>query len=40
VSHLQAPLRAAVVTVLLINHPRANNANVVQDVLLRWVHGR
>lgn len=29
-----------VVTVMLINHPNANNANAVQDALLRWVHGR
>ena len=29
-----------VVTVMLINHPRAHNANLVQDALLRWVHGR
>jgi D-alanyl-D-alanine carboxypeptidase/D-alanyl-D-alanine-endopeptidase (penicillin-binding protein 4) len=29
-----------VVTVLLINHPRAHNGNLVQDALLRWVHGR
>ena len=29
-----------VVTVMLINHPNAHNANGVQDALLRWVHGR
>ncbi len=29
-----------VVTVLLINHPRAHFGNAVQDALLRWVHGR
>jgi len=29
-----------VVTVMLINHGNAHNANLVQDALLRWVHGR
>ena len=29
-----------VVTIMLINHPNAHNANAVQDALLRWVHGR
>jgi len=29
-----------VVAVMLINHPRAFNANAVQDALLRWVHNR
>ena len=29
-----------VVTVMLINHPRAHHGNLVQDALLRWVHGR
>ena len=29
-----------VVTVMLINHANAHNANAVQDALLRWVHGR
>ena len=29
-----------VVTIMLINHANAHNANGVQDALLRWVHGR
>ena len=29
-----------VAVVLLINHPNAHNANLVQDAFLRWVHGR
>jgi serine-type D-Ala-D-Ala carboxypeptidase/endopeptidase (penicillin-binding protein 4) len=29
-----------VVTVLLINHPKAPSASAVQDALLQWVHGR
>ena len=29
-----------VVTVLIINHANAGNAQPVQDALLRWVHGR
>ena len=29
-----------VVTIMLINHANAHNANAVQDALLRWVHGR
>jgi len=29
-----------VVTVMLINHGNAHNANLVQDALLRWVHER
>jgi D-alanyl-D-alanine carboxypeptidase/D-alanyl-D-alanine-endopeptidase (penicillin-binding protein 4) len=28
------------VAVLLINHPRAGNANAVQDALLKWVYSR